>query len=666
MSETDFIPPINLIQTGEEKKESQGMPVSLEEEKAVGGLKGQDSQLPKTGKKKIWLWPLLVIVLFLVFNLAAFYGLYRQSSAFLKNALDLKSSLATKNLDQVKTSLSNSRQSLVSLKKAYRLLSWESFVPFFGVYITDLGHGLTAADYSLEALNSGLEILAPHLDLLGFSSASSGSGGATVDRITFITQTLPDILPKTGSVIEKLNKVQVELVNIDPKHYPVRLGKYQVRDKLETGLDQANYYLTLVKNSEPILQQLPYILGLDTARHYFLVFQNDKELRPTGGFITAYAVMKVEKATFQPTASDDIYNLDSKYKPVLTAPEPIVKYIAGPYALSDKWRLRDLNWSPDFAESMKVFETEIGKLGFDDIDGIIAVDTQFLVDILKVLGPVGVSGYGNFSTETVSECNCPQVIYELESFADIEGPIVWDPAGTGKIIYAPANWQNRKKIIGPLMNTIAANALGQPAEKLPSLLTAFLKSLEEGHILFYFNDEKTQTAAEKFGAAGRISNFDGDYLYINDANLGGRKSNLYVTQEVSQEITVDKEGNVIKKVMIIYKNPEKYDGWLNSVLPNWVRIYVPQGSRLLSLNGLEDKVEPYDEAGKTVFAGFFQLRPEGMVKVELEYQLPFKVNDSYRLLIQKQPGKGASLYTVAFNGKSQEFSLEKDMTLKFK
>ena len=84
-----------------------------------------------------------------------------------------------------------------------------------------------------------------------------------------------------------------------------------------------------------------------------------------------------------------------------------------------------MNWSPDFSESMELFSEEIEKAGIKDIDGIIAVDTQVLVYLLEVLGPIEVPGYGKFSNEEVAECNCPQVIYELESFADLEGPIVW-------------------------------------------------------------------------------------------------------------------------------------------------------------------------------------------------------------------------------------------------
>src|SRR3989304_5793667 len=372
------------------------------------------------------------------------------------------------------------------------------------------------------------------------------------------------------------------------------------------------------------------------------------------------------KAKFETVISSDIYNIDAKYKPVITVPDPIAKYIKGPYTLSKGWRLRDMNWSPDFSESMSLVSTEAEKVGIKGVDGIIAVDTQLLVNLLDVIGEIGVSGFGNFSTKIVPECNCPQVIFELESFADTEGPIVWSENEPGKIVFAPPNYDNRKKIIGPLMNSILANAMGQPKDKLPKLFEAGFKSLLEKHVLFYLFDDKSQAAVEAFGIAGRIKDYEGDYLHINDANLGGRKSNLYVTQEVEPEIADAPDGSVEKTLTITYKNPEKHDGWLNSVLPNWVRVYVPEGSELIAAEGLQAEETPYEEHGKTVFAGFLEVRPEGVARVTIKYSLPEMEKGDVSLLIQKQPGLDAPLYTTVTPKEETEMYLRKDTEVKVK
>jgi hypothetical protein len=196
------------------------------------------------------------------------------------------------------------------------------------------------------------------------------------------------------------------------------------------------------------------------------------------------------------------------------------------------------------------------------------------------------------------------------------------------------------------------------------LVQAVFKSLSEKHVLLYLMDAKVEAAVSAFGVGGIIRDYNGDYLHISDANLGGRKSNMYAYEEVQQDIEVAKDGSVTKTVTITYKNPQTQDGWLNSVLPTWVRIYVPKGSQLIASEGLEAKQDVYEDLGKTVYAGFFQLRPEGVSKVTFKYKLPFKVSGEYKLLIQKQPGTDGFLYTINLGKHTEEFYLKTDKELK--
>jgi hypothetical protein len=593
----------------------------------------------------------LSLLIFVAISGFLFFRVYKRGMAVYASVQSIVAAAQSQNLPQIKSELQNTKVSLSNLQGSYKSVAWMKFIPFLGTYVSDGEHALNAATYGMEAAEILVVTVEPYADIIGFAPDGQDepeSGQETTqDRLDFVIKTIPDIIPKADELSLKVAAIQNEVEQIDPDRYPETFAGRELRSKIQRGKELVDLTAQLVTNGKPLLEVAPYLMGTKGPRTYLILFQNDKELRPTGGFMTAYAIATVEKGKFEPVASSDIYNLDAKYFATQRASSPIITYLKGPYLISKNYRLRDLNWSPDFAESMDLFVKEIEKVGIRDIDGIIAVDTQLLVNLLDVIGPIGVSGFGNFSNEIISECNCPQVIYELESFADIEGPIVWSQDEPGKIIFAPPNIDNRKKIIGPLMNSILANALGQPKDKLPALFAAAFKSLTEKHVLFYMLDDEAQKGVESFGIAGRIKDYEGDYLHINDANLGGRKSNLYVTQEVVQAIEIAKDGTVEKTVTITYKNPEKYDGWLNSVLPNWVRIYVPKESELIAFEGVEDKEEPYEELGKTVFAGFFELRPQGVSRVTVKYRLPFKVDgDEYKLLIQKQPGTDAPLYSI--------------------
>ena len=85
---------------------------------------------------------------------------------------------------------------------------------------------------------------------------------------------------------------------------------------------------------------------------------------------------------------------------------------------------------------------------------------------------------------------------------------------------------------------------------------------------------------------------------------------------------------------------------------------------LVSSEGLEDSQDAYEDLGKTVFAGFFELRPLGVAKITLTYKLPFKVESSYNLLIQKQPGTDAPLYTINKGKTVEEFYLTTDKEIR--
>lgn len=610
------------------------------------------------------------IILLLIYLGASFFNIYKKASVLEAEVGNLSTEAKNQNLPGVKSQLARVDDALIKFKSSLKLVGWMRIIPYFGGYFSDTQHALNAGTHLIDAADVFLVAIEPYADIIGLKGGTTqgvGDGAKTTqERLDFLLKSIPDLIPRSDEISQKVVLAQKELEKIEVDKYPEKIGGREVRPTLVRGLATFDEVAYLAISGKPLLESAPYLLGMDSPRTYLVLFQNDKELRPTGGFMTAYSIMKASKGKFEPVTSNDIYNLDGTYHPGVDAPDAFIKYLKGPYVASHKMRLRDMNWSPDFAESMKLFADEAESAGIKNIDGIIAVDTQLLVNLLDVLGPIGVSGYGNFSNQIVTECNCPQVIHELESFADIEGPVVWSENEPGKIVYAPPNYDNRKKIIGPLMNSIISNAFGQPKEKLPSLFEAVLKSLREKHVLFYLFDATKQTAVESFNIAGRIQDFDGDYLHINDANLGGRKSNLYVTQEVDQEILVAKDGSVEKTLTITYKNPAPYDGWLNSVLPNYVRVYVPKGSELVLSEGLEEKQDPYEEFGKSVFAGYFKLRPQGVAKISFKYKLPFKVKKDYSLLIQKQPGTGSPLYIISMGKTEEEFFLKEDKEIEIK
>ena len=277
---------------------------------------------------------------------------------------------------------------------------------------------------------------------------------------------------------------------------------------------------------------------------------------------------------------------------------------------------------------------------------------------MKVLGPIDAYG-AKFTTDEVEACACPQIIYELEKFAD--EPVAYEKGA-------------RKDIIGVLMQQMMDKAFNAPKSSWPNLLGTTITALREKHLLLYFKRANLQEAAEKINFAGRLNQYDGDYFLIDETNFAGAKSNLYVQEKVKQTVKKGKDNNLEKKLTIEYKYPRKMDNCslerqgglcLAGIYIDWIRVYVPKGSKITKTDGLE--FTETEDLTKTVFEGFFELRPEGSLKFEIEYTVPLKVDNQYKLLIQKQGGiKGHTYEIEAFGKKQKAFPLDTDKELIFR
>lgn len=603
------------------------------------------------------LLPTLIIFFFLVLPL---YSGYSEIKKLNTSSKVLLSAIREQNIAGMKNALLQLESDLIAAEKTVGTLAWMRFVPMAGNYWQDVDHAMRGGKAGVEALQLAVDAIEPYADILGFRGQAAGPTKTAEDRIQFLINTLDQLIPKIDPISQKTQIMAAEFNKINPDRYPEQINGKLVRERIRLGIRLVNQVNDFITNGKPLLRQLPFLAGVDGERKYLLLFQNDKEIRPTGGFLTAYSIVRVKNGMLYPSVSTDIYNLDKRFNSRIPAPRIIDKYLP----LVSFWHLRDMNLSPDFKVSMDTFSKYYSEVeDIEDLDGIIAIDSYPAVWLLQVTGKIGVPGYGDFSAEIDSRCNCPNIIYELESYADTVSPVVWDP-NTGEIVFKPANYDNRKDILGPLMRSLITNALGQPKDKMPALFDAFWRSITQKHVLFYMFDPEIQAAMEAFNIAGRIKEYNGDYLHINDANFAGAKTNLYVEEEVALQVEPS-FGKSRNRLTITYRNPQSADGWLNGYYRDLVRIYVPAGSKLIDSTGSDEEVKVYDELGKTVFETFFVLRPEGMVRLTFEYETPISAGKQYRLLIQKQPGTHGYRYSVKVDNKVQEFQLTTDRELVF-
>jgi hypothetical protein len=554
--------------------------------------------------------------------------------------------VAQANIEQAETHLN---RAAARFNSAY-LLKYSAFYWHF----QDGEHAFKAAQEGLEAGKVVLAAIEPYADVIGFKGQGSFAGGTTEDRIIKIIETVDKINPSLDEVATKLDSINQEVSAINPNRYPwISFQGKSVADLIGTAKTQISQADVLLAELRPAISVLPEIAGLNQPQKYLILFQNDAELRATGGFLTAYAVLSIDKGKVTPEKSSDIYDLDSKFRQRIAPPDILRTKLN-----VNTWHLRDMNISPDFKLSMEQFIGYYNELpGETKVDGVITVDTKVLTDLVRILGGIDVPGYGEFTADNDPRCDCPQVFYELENIV-------------GRPTYYIRT--DRKAILGPMMQTILQKTYAAPKEVWPELFTNIWENMQQKHVLMYFFNEDFQNAAEMINVAGRIKTYDADYLHINDSNLGGAKSNMFVTQEVEQEI-MDNQSTLTKTITITYKNPRKGDNCnleagqlcLNGKMPNWTRIYLPKAAEVSEVLGFDNNsVKQYEELDKKVVEGYFELNPESQARIKLTVSIP-KNAGSYRQFIQKQPGTKNAAYTITYLGEERLFDLATDQEVLF-
>lgn len=607
--------------------------------------------------RKVYIGLLIFVILVVLISIPA-YATYKSGLKTYRQAQLVTSALKKQNIELASQEIVKTQKELATTQKNFHFLLPLKFVPIVGWYYNDADHLLNAAEHGLDSAKIVTDSLAPYADVLGLKGTENGESGSTSDRIKTAVLSMGKITPEIDKIEASLTKVEKEIDQVDPNHYPKFIFGAKVKDQLTSLKVITDQTATAVRDAKPLIKTLPSLLGESEAKKYLVIFQNDKELRPTGGFITAYAIFSIDKGIIGFDKSDDIYKLDDSIPNKPKAPEPILKYFPKVYTLN----LRDSNLSPDFIESMKQFKELYDRAGLkEDVDGIIAIDTNVLVSTIKILDDKVEAGGQTFTTQIDERCDCPQVIYALEN--DISRPVNYIKT-------------DRKSIIGDLISAIMVKALSSsPKVYWGPLFQSIIAQTNQKHALFYLYDEQAQQGIESLNAAGRIRPFEGDYLHINEANFSGAKVNIFMQQTVENTYDVDKEGAITKTVTINYKNPyppsdcnlERGGLCLNAEYRDWIRVYVPKGSELVDSKGSQVKMSTYEELGKTVFEGFVTVRPKGIGKLTLTYKLPFKLKKGSPLpvMIQKQPGATDNPYTLTVKGKTVEsFDLTSDKETK--
>lgn len=458
---------------------------------------------------------------------------------------------------------------------------------------------------------------------------------------------LKEISTLTDSLQSNLEKVNIDDIPEDKREKFIELKKQlpAVNETMAEFLDDSRVFAD--------------ILGGNGPRKYLFLFQNNQEMRATGGFIGTYGVLDIFNGRVRKFFVDGIFNPDGQLQEKVIPPTPIQK-------ISAAWSLHDSNWFPDFPKSAEKASWFYEKTGGPTVDGIITMTPTVMQKLLEVTGPIEMPEYG----VTVDKDNFIEKIqYEVEVDYDKE-------------------LNQPKKVLADLAPKILDKIFNADSfESGSKIMKIMLDSLNEKQILIYSKNFEIEKILSQRGWSGEVLDTPKDYLSVINTNINGYKTDGVVEESIAHQAEIRDDGQIVDTVTITrhHKGGNSQFEWWNKVNADYMRVYVPKGSTLISATGqtrefnsppldykmLGFKKDPqvemeesqiqtdeetgtriYEDSGKTVFANWVYVSPQETVEIKYSYLLPFKVemnsenkpSDAYSLLAQKQSGSLGSKF----------------------
>ncbi|MFA6587857.1 MAG: DUF4012 domain-containing protein [Patescibacteria group bacterium] len=507
--------------------------------------------------------------------------------------------------------------------------------------------GLGQVKSADNLLQAGQAVAAASTYLATGAEALTASDNAQTPFLKVLNQFDKSLKP----AMQELQKATDLLQAVDPKDLP---------ENAQTIFSDLKGQLPALSLQFAQLTQvgdfLKVFLSADgVSRRYIFAFQNNNELRPTGGFIGSLALVDVVNGQIEKinVPSGGIYDLSGQTSLKFIAPQPL-------QLVQANWNLQDANWSPDFPTSAKkILQFYNSASTSVRVDGIVAITPAVLQSFLQITGPVEVPEVKETFTAENLVSKLQATIKDLEK----------------------KDYTKPKLVLGYLAPKILAKAFDMDQTKLWSMLGLLQDHLIQRDIQFFFIDidPLIQKQVSSLGWAGEVKKTDKDFLMINRANLGGGKTDAVIEEMDLHSASIASDGTIIDTVTITRKhNGLRWDKFTRDRNVEYIRVYVPEGSKFISATGFEtidpkrfmaplpDRLPDPDverlnagaitdnnsgteisqELGYTVFGNWLGVSVGETTKATITYALPFKVKvggllnktDEYSLLIQKQPG----------------------------
>lgn len=545
----------------------------------------------------------------------------------------------------IKTSLTNTKLSERLINYSLKTVSFTekiSFgIPFYYNYSNILYKTSFLLNESLELSKIGNEFVSKAIGKEEYDlGLYSDNISATLDRIYtdigFLQSDINELNDVVGMIIKNyLNKSNIEIGNYKNKIY----------------------------QAKSFTSRLATLLGMDKPTKYLILFQNNMELRPTGGFIGSFATILFDKGRLTEIVVNDVYSADGQLKGHVDPPDPIRMYLG-----EGGWYMRDANWDPSFPESASKIEWFLEKETNNKVDGVIAIDLNFVQKLLKITGPIFLTDFD----KTISAENL---------YANTQNEVESN--------FFPGSIK-KASFLTSLAKQLMVEIQSINSDKYFALIKEIYLALEERHLQFYLHDFNAQESIYNLGYAGKLNLnidcgircFEDDYSVV-DANVGVNKSNIYIKRSQVLKFKASKK-SIQNELLVTYQNTASQSVGNSGVYKSYTRVLVPKEASIVGVRLYDDKGNyediKYDKinANDRQEIGFLiNILPGDTKRVQIVWNIDSEIlanGGEIKLKIIKQAGTGNDNLNVMFESSDLNLThgvpsvytttLERDFSLK--
>ncbi len=592
---------------------------------------------------------ILAVLLLAVVGLASYKGwrIYQSGLPVLRDVTALREiGRGPRDLAAVRSALpllGTLQTDLAAFEGEAQPLLWLS--PRLG-WLPEVGDDLRAAPALLELAHHVLDAALP-ASQAALPLLDQVEGGSHYDPAS-LTYLLVQAGPQLQQARSALDEAMTVRQGLDAERLSPRLRGLLV-DDLDPLLGQADEALSLAL-------ALPDILGAggDGPKTYLILVENEDELRPTGGFITAFGNLVVH----------DGQVISMKFEPMDGSQEDWSKpYPAAPWQLREYMNsrvllMRDSNWFVDYPTTVTWAEYLYAYTHDHSVDGVIAFDQNFLVSLLGAMGPVSVEDGGT----ALTPANVIEYMRQAkERPEDLPGSLVWQP----------------KAFIGQIAAAVLNGLDSDRPHDWQAIAGVMVQALDEHHLLVQFDDPAVSSLIAARGWDNSVQAGAGDFLMVTDTNVGFNKTNAVVETRLAYDVDLSQADGPQSTLTVFHKNNASPDvpclQWNTGQLTDersypidrcywsYLRVYTPAGTALLeatpqaipgqwmwSGKGVPARVDTLDEELPGIQAfGTLLVVPGGASQTtSFRFDLPAAVVESqpatgssvYHLKVRKQPG----------------------------